>query len=121
YLYPLEMPIAEKIETIATRIYGAASVEFEPLARRRMSEYEQLGYGNLPICIAKTQYSLSHDPHLLGRPTGFTFPVRDLRLSAGAGFLYALSGEIRTMPGLPSDPAALRIDIDDAGKIIGLH
>ncbi|QDU52543.1 formate--tetrahydrofolate ligase [Gimesia panareensis] len=121
YLYPLEMPIAEKIETIATRIYGAASVEFEPLARRRMQEYEQLGYGDLPICIAKTQYSLSHDPHLLGRPSGFTFPVRDLRLSAGAGFLYALSGEIRTMPGLPSEPAALRIDIDDAGKIIGLH
>lgn len=121
YLYPQEMPIAEKIETIATRIYGAASVEFEPQARRRMQEYEQLGYGDLPVCIAKTQYSLSHDPHLLGRPTGFTFPVRDLRLSAGAGFLYALSGEIRTMPGLPSDPAALRIDIDDSGNIIGLH
>lgn len=121
YLYPLEMPIAEKIETIATRIYGAASVEFEPQARRRMQEYEQLGYGDLPVCIAKTQYSLSHDPHLLGRPTGFTFPVRDLRLSAGAGFLYALSGEIRTMPGLPSDPAALQIDIDDSGNIIGLH
>lgn len=121
YLYPLEMPIAEKIETIATRIYGAASVEFEPQARRRMQEYEQLGYGDLPICIAKTQYSLSHDPHLLGRPSGFTFPVRDLRLSAGAGFLYALSGEIRTMPGLPSDPAALQIDIDDSGNIIGLH
>ncbi|WP_417381137.1 formate--tetrahydrofolate ligase [Gimesia sp.] len=121
YLYPQEMPIAEKIETIATRIYGAASVEFEPQARRRMQEYEQLGYGDLPVCIAKTQYSLSHDPHLLGRPTGFTFPVRDLRLSAGAGFLYALSGEIRTMPGLPSDPAALQIDIDDSGNIIGLH
>lgn len=120
-LYPLEMPIAEKIETIATRIYGAASVEIEPLARRRLEEYERLGYGSLPVCIAKTQYSLSHDPHLLGRPSGFTFPVRDLRLSAGAGFVYALSGEIRTMPGLPSEPAALQVDIDDAGNITGLH
>ena len=121
YLYPLETSIAEKIETIATRIYGAAAVEFEPQAHRRLQEYEQLGYGQLPVCIAKTQYSLSHDPHLLGRPRGFTFPVRDLRLSAGAGFLYALSGEIRTMPGLPSEPAAMQIDIDGSGRVTGLH
>lgn len=120
YLYPLEMSIEDKIETIATRIYGAAAVEYEPQARRRIQQYEQLGYGNLPVCIAKTQYSLSHDPKLLGRPQGFTFPVRDLKLSAGAGFLYALCGEIRTMPGLPSEPAALRIDIDEQGKITGL-
>ncbi|QDT44743.1 Formate--tetrahydrofolate ligase [Gimesia alba] len=121
YLYPLEMSIADKIETIATKIYGAASVEYDPKAQRRIQEYEQLGYGRLPVCIAKTQYSLSHDPKLLGRPQGFTFPVRDLKLSAGAGFLYALCGEIRTMPGLPSEPAALRIDIDEQGNITGLQ
>jgi len=121
YLYPLDIPIESKIETIATKIYGAASVEYEPRARRRIQEYEKLGYGNLPVCIAKTQYSLSHDPKLLGRPQGFQFPVRDLRLSAGAGFLYALCGDIRTMPGLPSEPAALRIDIDESGKITGVR
>ncbi|WP_299469578.1 formate--tetrahydrofolate ligase [uncultured Gimesia sp.] len=120
-LYPLDLPIEAKIETIATRIYGAASVSYEPLAQHRIQEYEKLGYGNLPVCIAKTQYSLSHDPNLLGRPQGFTFPVRDLKLSAGAGFLYALCGEIRTMPGLPSEPAAQRIDIDESGKITGLQ
>lgn len=121
FLYPLEMSIKEKIETIATRLYGAAAVEYDPQAERRIQEYSDLGYATLPICIAKTQYSLSHDPNLLGRPQGFTFPVRDLKLSAGAGFLYALCGEIRTMPGMPSEPAALRIDIDERGNITGLQ
>ncbi|WP_298868840.1 formate--tetrahydrofolate ligase [uncultured Gimesia sp.] len=119
-LYPLELSIEDKIETLAKKIYGAERVEYEPLARRRMQEYEKLGFGNLPVCIAKTQYSLSHDPGLLGRPQGFTFPVRDVRLSAGAGFLYALCGEVRTMPGLPSEPAAYDIDIDQWGNITGL-
>ena len=120
FLYPLESSAEEKIETLATRIYGAAGVDFEPLARRRLARYRELGFGTLPICIAKTQYSLSHDPRLLGRPRGFRFPIRDVRLAAGAGFLYALAGEIQTMPGLSSQPAALRIDVDSAGKITGL-
>jgi len=119
-LYPLDLSIEAKIETIAKKIYGAEHIEYEPLAHRRMQEYETLGFGNLPVCIAKTQYSLSHDPGLLGRPQGFTFPVRDIRLSSGAGFLYALCGEVRTMPGLPSEPAAYRIDIDERGNITGL-
>ncbi|MDF1742432.1 MAG: formate--tetrahydrofolate ligase [Gimesia sp.] len=119
-LYPLEFSIEDKIKTIAKKIYGAERVEYEPLARRRVQEYEKLGFGNLPVCIAKTQYSLSHDPGLLGRPQGFTFPVRDVRLSAGAGFLYALCGEVRTMPGLTSKPAAYDIDIDQWGNITGL-
>ena len=120
-LYPLDLPVTEKIETIATKIYGAGSVEYEPRARRRLQEFERLGFGDLPVCIAKTQYSLSHDPQLLGRPRGFAFPVRDVRLAAGAGYLYALCGEIRTMPGLPTEPAALRIDIDTEGRIVGVQ
>ncbi|MBT6154320.1 MAG: formate--tetrahydrofolate ligase [Planctomycetaceae bacterium] len=120
FLYPLDLPLKEKIETIATRIYGAAGVDYSPLANRRLQLYSDLGYGKLPVCIAKTQYSLSHDPALMGRPTGFQFPIRDVRLASGAGFLFALSGDIRTMPGLPSEPAARRIDIDAAGNITGL-
>jgi len=120
FLYPLEASPEEKIETLATRLYGAAGVDYEPLARRRLALYRELGFDTLPVCIAKTQYSLSHDPHLLGRPRGFRFPIRDVRLAAGAGFLYALAGEIQTMPGLPAEPAALRIDVDPAGKITGL-
>ena len=120
FLYPLEASAEEKIETLATRLYGAAGVDYEPLARRRLALYRELGFGTLPICIAKTQYSLSHNPHLLGRPRGFRFPIRDVRLAAGAGYLYALAGEIQTMPGLTSEPAALRIDVDSAGTITGL-
>lgn len=121
FLYPLESPPEEKIELLATQIYGAAGVDYDPPARRKLEQFRDWGFGNLPICIAKTQYSLSHDPKLLGRPTGFRFPIRDVRLAAGAGYLYALAGDINTMPGLPKEPAAKRIDINPEGRISGLH
>ncbi len=119
-LYPDEMPLAEKIETIVTRIYGGAGVEFLPAARKSLKQFEDLGYGHLPICMAKTQYSLSHDAALKGRPTGFTVPIRELRLSAGAGFVTPICGEMRTMPGLPSVPGGTKIDIDAQGNVVGL-
>ena len=119
-LYPDDMPLAEKIETIATRVYGGDGIEFLPAARKSLKQFEDLGYGNLPICMAKTQYSLSHDGSLKGRPTGFTVPIREVRLSAGAGFITPLCGEMRTMPGLPSRPGGEKIDIDADGNIIGL-
>jgi len=120
FLYPLEMPLDEKLRTIATSLYGAADLDIEPHARAQLERFTKAGFGTLPVCIAKTQYSLSHDPALLGRPTGFRFPIREVRLAAGAGYVYALAGEIRTMPGLPSHPAALRIDIDADGTIRNL-
>jgi formate--tetrahydrofolate ligase len=119
-LYPDEMPLADKIATIATRVYGAAGVEFLPAARKSLAQFEDLGYGHLPICMAKTQYSLSHDAALKNRPTGFTVPIREVRLSAGAGFVTPLCGEMRTMPGLPSKPGGEKIDIDTDGNIVGL-
>ena len=119
-LYPDEMPLAAKIETIATRVYGADGVEFLPAARKSLKQFEDLGYGHLPICMAKTQYSLSHDASLKSRPTGFTVPIREVRLSAGAGFITPLCGEMRTMPGLPSRPGGEKIDIDADGNIVGL-
>jgi formate--tetrahydrofolate ligase len=119
-LYPDEMPLAEKIVTIATRVYGADGVEFLPAARKSLAQFEALGYGRLPICMAKTQYSLSHDAALKNRPTGFTVPIREVRLSAGAGFVTPLCGEMRTMPGLPSRPGGEKIDIDADGNIVGL-
>jgi formyltetrahydrofolate synthetase len=119
-LYPDEMPLAEKIETIATRVYGADGVEFLPAARKSLKQFEDLGYGHLPVCMAKTQYSLSHDAALKGRPTGFTIPIREVRLSAGAGFITPLCGEMRTMPGLPSRPGGEKIDIDADGNVVGL-
>ena len=111
---------ARKIETIATRIYGAAGVEYQPAATKALKLYEELGFGHLPVCMAKTQYSLSHDANLKGRPTGFTLPIREVRLSAGAGFITPLCGEMRTMPGLPSKPGGENIDIDADGNIVGL-
>ena len=120
FLYPDEASLRTKIETIATQIYGAAGVEYQPAAAKALKLYEELGYGSLPVCMAKTQYSLSHDANLKNRPTGFTLPIRDVRLSAGAGFITPLIGEMRTMPGLPSIPGGERIDIDAAGNIIGL-
>ncbi len=120
YLYPDDMPVAAKIETIATRIYGADGVDLLPAAAKAIRQIEGLGFGNLPICMAKTQYSLSHDPTLMGRPTGFRVPIRDVRLSAGAGFLTAYAGEMRTMPGLPSHPGGENIDIDENGEVVGL-
>ena len=119
-LYPDEMPLADKIETIATRVYGAAGVEFSAAARKSLKQYEDLGYGHLPVCMAKTQYSLSHDAALKGRPVGFTVPIREVRLSAGAGFITPLCGEMRTMPGLPSRPGGENIDLDADGNIVGL-
>ena len=120
FLYPDDMPPDAKIERIASRLYGAAEVAFSAEARRQLDAYQQQGHGGLPVCIAKTHLSLSSDPALLGAPTGWTLPVREVRLSAGAGFLYALCGDIRTMPGLGVEPAAARLDIDDNGETVGL-
>ena len=119
-LYELDLPLADKIRTIAKEIYRAADVEFEPSALKKLKGFEDAGYGKLPVCIAKTQNSISHDPKLIGAPSGYTFPVRDVQLYAGAGFVVALAGDIMTMPGLPKAPAALDIDVDDNGVISGL-
>lgn len=119
-LYPDDVPLAEKIEAIATKIYGADGVDYLPAARKQLAQYEALGFGHLPICMAKTQYSLSADAALKGRPTGFRIPIREVRLSAGAGFITPLAGEMRTMPGLPSRPGGENIDIDENGEIVGL-
>jgi formate--tetrahydrofolate ligase len=119
-LYPDDAPLGEKILTIATRVYGADGIELTPVAKRALKLYEDLGMGNLPVCMAKTQYSLSHDANLKGRPSGFTVPIRDIRLSAGAGFITPLAGEMRTMPGLPSRPGGENIDIDADGNVVGL-
>jgi formyltetrahydrofolate synthetase len=119
-LYRDDAPLGEKILTIATRIYGAAGIELAPAAKKALKLYEDLGMGNLPVCMAKTQYSLSHDANLKGAPSGFTVPIRDIRLSAGAGFITPLVGEMRTMPGLPSRPGGENIDIDADGNIVGL-
>ncbi len=119
-LYPDEMSLKDKIETIATRVYGADGVDYTPAATKSLKLYEDMGYGHLPVCMAKTQYSLSHDAKLLGRPTGFRLPIREVRLSAGAGFITPLCGDMRTMPGLNSRPGGERIDIDDDGEIVGL-
>ncbi|NLJ96894.1 MAG: formate--tetrahydrofolate ligase [Clostridiales bacterium] len=119
-LYDLDIPIKKKIEIISKEIYGADKVTFDPAANLAIRKIEKLGYGNLPVCIAKNQYSLSDDPKKLGRPTGFTVNVREAYVSAGAGFVVAITGTMMTMPGLPSTPAAEGIDVDDSGKIIGL-
>ena len=119
-IYPLEMPIKEKIRAIAQQIYGAADVSYTTAASKSIAEIEALGHGDLPVCMAKTQYSLSDDPAALGRPEGFTLHVSEVRLSAGAGFVVVLTGSIMTMPGLPKAPAAERIDIDENGVITGL-
>lgn len=121
FLYPLEMSIKDKIHTIATQVYGADDVEYSEAAEARIDTIIQMGHANLPICMAKTHLSLSHDPKLKGRPQGFTLPIRDVRLSSGAGFVYPLCGEMMTMPGLPSDPAGAHMDIDERGEVVGLH
>lgn len=120
FLYPDEASIKEKIETIAKEIYGADGVEFSELAEEKIKLYTEWGLDKLPICVAKTHLSISHDPSLKGAPSGFTLPVRDIRPSAGAGFLYPLCGEMRTMPGMPSKPASVNVDIDETGKTVGL-
>ncbi len=119
-LYELDLPLTEKIKKIAKEIYRAKDVEFDSAALKKLKQFEENGYGNLPVCIAKTQNSISHDPKLIGAPRDFIFPVRDVQLYAGAGFVVALAGDIMTMPGLPKAPAALDIDVDDNGVISGL-
>ena len=119
-LYPDEASIEDKIETIATKIYGADDVDYSRKARKAVERYTDLGYDDLPICMAKTHLSLSHDGSLKGRPTGFTLPIRDVRPSMGAGFLYPLCGDMRTIPGLPTRPAGEDVDIDEDGNVVGL-
>jgi formyltetrahydrofolate synthetase len=119
--YPLDLSIKEKIERIAREIYGAEQVSYSAEADKSIEKFGELGFDRLPICMAKTQYSLSHDPAVKGAPKGFTFPVNDVRIAAGAGFIYPLSGEINTMPGLSSKPGYMGMDIDtETGRIIGL-
>jgi formate--tetrahydrofolate ligase len=120
FLYPLDWPIKKKIETIAKEIYGADGVDYSQEANKKIDIYTKQGFDKLPICMAKTHLSLSHDPDLKGRPTGFTVPIRDVRASVGAGFLYPLLGQMRTMPGLPKEPAGNKVDIDENGNIVGL-
>jgi formyltetrahydrofolate synthetase len=119
FLYDVDASIKEKIETLATAVYGADGVDYSPEAEAKIGLYTDLGYDHMPICMAKTHLSLSHDPSLKGVPRGYTFPIRDIRASVGAGFLYPLAGEVRTMPGLPSSPNFMNIDLVD-GKIVGL-
>jgi len=119
-LYPLSATLREKIEAVATKIYGAGNVEYSPEASKQLDTYERAGFGNLPVCIAKTNLSITSDPALKGAPTGWTMPVREVRASVGAGFVYPITGAIRTMPGLGTSPAAMRIDLDEAGQIVGL-
>ncbi len=119
-IYETDLTLKEKIETVAKEIYGAGSVKFAPAALKQMKKLEDLGFGNLPVCMAKTQYSLSDDASLLGRPEGFEMNVREMYVSAGAGFVVVLTGSVVTMPGLSKTPAAYGIDVDDNGKIVGL-
>ena len=119
-LYDIELPLTEKIRTIAKEIYRAKDVEFDSAALKKLKSFEENGYKNLPICIAKTQNSISHDPKMLCAPKDYIFPIKDVQLYAGAGFVVALAGDIMTMPGLPKSPAALEIDVDDNGVISGL-
>ena len=121
FLYPLDISIKEKIETICREIYGADGVDYLPLAEERIELYTRLGYDNLPLCMAKTHLSLSHDPSLKGVPKGFRVPIRDIRASVGAGFLYPLLGEMRTMPGLPTRPVFFDVDVDpETEQVVGL-
>ena len=120
FLYPAEATLKEKIEALATKVYGADGVDFEPAAEAALAQFEACGWGHFPVCMAKTQYSLSHDPKLKGRPTGYRFRVRDARVSVGAGFVYPLAGEIMTMPGLGKIPGGAKIDIDQDGNVVGM-
>jgi formyltetrahydrofolate synthetase len=120
FLYPLDAPIEAKIDAIATRVYGADGVFLQPAARERIDQFTRLGLEELPICMAKTHLSLSHDVALTNAPTGFTVTVRDLRAYTGAGWIVALCGDMQTMPGLGATPAAINVDIDAEGKTVGL-
>ncbi len=121
FLYPLEMSIKDKIETICKEIYGADGVDYLPEAEAKIELFTKLGFDKLPLCMAKTHLSISHDPNLKGVPKGFRVPIRDIRASVGAGFLYPLLGEMRTMPGLPTRPVFYDVDLDlKTGKVVGL-
>ncbi|WP_400241880.1 formate--tetrahydrofolate ligase [Niallia sp. JL1B1071] len=120
HIYSLDASIEEKIHIIATKIYGAKSVEYSSKAKKQIADFEKYGWANLPVCMAKTQYSLSDDPALIGRPEGFSITIREFKPSIGAGFLVALTGDVMTMPGLPKKPAALNMDVDENGKAVGL-
>jgi formate--tetrahydrofolate ligase len=120
HLYPLDLPIREKIEVLAREVYGAARVKFYDEAEMKMRSFTERGYGRMPICMAKTQYSLSHDPELKGRPEGYVFTVRDVNVSKGAGFLVPMAGDIMLMPGLPANPALKEMDLTDEGEVVGL-
>jgi formate--tetrahydrofolate ligase len=119
-IYDEKLPIKEKIAAVAEKIYGAAGVVYTPKAEREIKQLTELGFDKIPVCMAKTQYSLSDDPKLLGRPKDFMVTVREVRVSAGAGFVVVLTGDVMTMPGLPKEPAANRMDIDSNGTITGL-
>ena len=119
-IYEDEMSLEDKIATVATEIYGADGVEYEPKAKKQLKKLTDLGYGNLPVCMAKTQYSLSDDASLLGRPKDFKIHVGDVYVNAGAGFVVVLTGNIMTMPGLPKKPSAFGIEVTDDGVITGL-
>ncbi|MEN2996051.1 MAG: formate--tetrahydrofolate ligase, partial [Acetomicrobium sp.] len=119
-LYELDLSLTEKMRTIATKVYGAEDVEYSSQALKTIKNLEEKGFGGLPVCMAKTQLSISDDPQKLGRPKGYKLTVREVRLSAGAGFVVAICGNIMTMPGLPKKPAAEFIDIDEEGNITGL-
>ncbi|MGO2025705.1 MAG: formate--tetrahydrofolate ligase, partial [Brevibacterium aurantiacum] len=120
YSYELDRPLEEKIRTIAQRIYGAADVDLPSKVTRKLKQFTDEGYGDAPICIAKTQYSLSTDATLRGAPKDHIIEVKDVRLSAGAGFVVVIAGDIMTMPGLPKEPSALKIDVTEDGNITGL-
>jgi formate--tetrahydrofolate ligase len=120
FLYPDDATLRQKIETVATKVYGATGVDYDHIASRQIDRYERNGFGNLPVCIAKTHLSISSDPLLKGAPTGWRLPVREVRASVGAGFIYPICGDMRTMPGLGSSPAAHRIDLDADGNIVNL-
>jgi formyltetrahydrofolate synthetase len=120
FLYPLDWTIKQKIETIAKEIYRADGVDFSPEADKQIESFEKNGFGKLPICMAKTHLSFTADPKIKGAPTGFRLPIREVRASVGAGFIYPLCGEMSTMPGLPQTPAAMQVDIDENGRVVGL-
>jgi len=119
-LYRPEQSLRDKVHVLATRMYGAADVKWDKAAELALDRFTAAGYGTLPVCVAKTHLSISHDPNLKGRPRGFRVPIREVRASLGAGFLYPLLGEMRTMPGLPSEPNTWKIDLDDDGNVVGL-
>lgn len=120
FLYDLSLPIDKKIEIICRDLYGADGVEYSDLAKEKIETYTRQGFSELPICMAKTQYSFSHDPALKGAPTGFVIPIRDIRASVGAGFLYPLVGSMQTLPGLPTRPCFFDVDLDEDGRVVGL-